>query len=560
MSSLSSDGKLSVNAHVQEAILTFERLEPPPESLLEWFPQDSGIALYDGSLFGGEAEKQPLTYAGLKEQVEACPRFVAGTRVGLLATASDASYLATALLGIMYQKAIACPLNPFASVKELVEAIEQLNIQVVLCSKELVGKLNSLKSKISIMVFKKDPEVIGVFKAEQLGKAFDKGRSEGLGSNDDNVVLLLRTSGTTSTPKPVPITLENLWFNARRIGSSLALQRSDINLNVMPFFHIGGIACSLLATLVSGSQLICGPHFEIHGFLRRLQSSPEPTWYYAVPTIHKAVLLQTAKLKHFKPRNLRLVRSGAAHLPHKDAVALEHAFKDATILPTYSMSECMPICSTMKDAKKPKDSVGKSIGPSLRIADEAGNPLPYEQTGEVLISGPGVISGYMGRSKSKDFVDGHWLRTGDLGRLDKDGYLYLQGRIREMAKRGGEQISLLEVDNVIVSHPKVEVSLAFGIPNEFWGEEIAAAIVLTSNVNLTSNELKEFLADKLEHHKVPAQFFFVEEKRLPKTHTGKYKRSLLVQELNAKPVDFDAVHNIGATVNADASANCCIIA
>ena len=358
-------------------------------------------------------------------------------------------------------------------------------------------------------------------------------------ASGDQPILLLRTSGTTGKAKVVPLTSRALYFNARALASSMALTRADVSLLAMPLFHIGGISCPLLATLVTGATLVVPTtRFDPARFFELL---PTATWFYAAPTIHKALVLH-ARANKVKPHRLRFVRSGAAHLPHNDAVAIARLF-GCPVMPTYSMSECMPICSVppVYDLSV-RDTVGSPIGPSLRIAGDDGKALPYGEVGHVLVRGAGVMAGYEREDgdpeDGSEFVRG-WLRTGDLGMLDTDGNVFLRGRSKEVIKRGGEQISLHEVDEALLAIDGVDVAVSFPVVNEFWGEECQAVVVCRRPIS--EDEVLRSVSGALEAIKVPRKIFILDDtSSLPKSSTGKYQRSKFASALGAQPVDVQA--------------------
>ena len=400
--------------------------------------------------------------------------------------------------------------------------------------------------------------------------------------------LLLRTSGTTAKPKIVPITREALLYNATCLAASLQLQRNDVGCNAMPFFHIGGILCALLTVLVSGSAVIMEGFFDPNTFLDRLLADsndahqtatdgddddggysqrvpPSPSWYYGVPTMHKSILLAgTARLRRLQQEDkaskenlstkLRFIRSGADHLPHPTAVQLSKLFH-VPVLSTYSMSECMPVCSsTFDDAivwDKPTkfiDSVGFPIGCSLRVVNDQGMALGYEDgVGEVVIRGPGVLQSYPGIPQSITHTTDGWLKTGDMGVLDRHGHLVLKGRLKHMIKRGGEQVWPDEVDDIVKEIPGVAMAMTFGVKNELWGEEVAVAVVLTDKgvsrgEQAMEQDIIKTCRESLDTAAVPCQIVFLESTdRLLRTATGKYVRTGLADHLGVRSQDTRAL-------------------
>lgn len=488
---------------------------------------------------------------------------------------------------------VAAPLDPLMSEHDLVESLIQLEVRHFIWLQQ--DSTNSSTVEIACREVKCNflPIVPAGTSAGLFSWAWPSQSpsriSPGGQASMDGVALVLRTSGTTSKPKVVPLTRRGLFIGAMCIGHGLGLKANDRCLNVMPLTHIGGISCSLLSTWLTGGLVYCAPIFDPGSFLEMCESLvPQPTWYYAAPTIHKAILLYAKRLAAPTRHCLQLARSGAANLPDGDAKELSELL-GCTVLPTYSMSECMPVAQPPQGYNLDRTgSVGVPIASSLRIADDAGTALGYGQDGEVCIRGPVVMRGYKDNNEANDqsfFRDASggepWFRTGDVGHLDHEGFLFLTGRCKELIKRGGEQISPYEVEEVLLSHPRVVLAVVFAVPNDFWGEEVAAAVVLQGSGPMapeydvegcmntvkdcwrgltndifysrlwngqpaSESDLIDFAAENLADHKVPRQIFFVESADdIPKTGTGKYKRLRLAKEFGLTAVDLVARDALG---------------
>ena len=353
----------------------------------------------------------------------------------------------------------------------------------------------------------------------------------------EDVALILHTSGTTSRPKMVPLTHQNLCTSARNIANTLALTPGDRCLNVMPLFHIHGLIGALLSSISAGANVVCTPGFYAPSFLEWLDTH-QPTWYSAVPTMHQQILsravAQQAIVDHCA---VRFIRSSSAPLPPQIMAELERVF-DVPVIESYGMTEAahqMASNPLPPQTRKP-GSVGIAAGPEVQIVDEQGNLLPMGEVGEVVIRGQNVTLGYENNpeANASAFTNG-WFRTGDLGSLDAEGYLFLKGRIKEIINRAGEKISPREVDEVLLDHPAVDRVVTFAAPHTLLGEEVAVAVVLKEEATVSELELKEFVAEKLAEFKVPRVVLFLDE--IPKGPTGKPQRIGLAEKLGLKASD-----------------------
>jgi oxalate---CoA ligase len=347
----------------------------------------------------------------------------------------------------------------------------------------------------------------------------------------EDVALVLHTSGTTSRPKIVPLRHINVTASAYHVGRSLALAPDDACLNIMPLFHIHGLIAAVLSSLAAGGSVCCTPGFNAFRFFSWFDEA-RPTWYTAVPTMHQALLPLAARNAEIIARGrLRLIRSSSASLPPQVMAALEEAF-GVPVLESYGMTEAAHQMASNPLPPRPHypGSVGVAAGPEIAIMDDDGDLLAPGKLGEVVIRGRNVTAGYESNpeANARAFTHG-WFRTGDQGFLDEDGYLRLTGRLKEIINRGGEKISPLEVDTVLMDHPAVQQVVTFGIPHDKLGEEVGAAVVLREGHALDEHGLREFAGERLAPFKVPRRVVFLSE--IPKGATGKLQRIGLAGKL-----------------------------
>jgi acyl-CoA synthetase (AMP-forming)/AMP-acid ligase II/acyl carrier protein len=444
---------------------------------------------------------------------------------------------AVAFLGIASHAACA-PLNPAYREAELEFFLDDLDARALVVDPGLAGPAPAVARGLGIPVL--ELERTAGQEAGSFRLADDEGAPGDLAEAED-VALLLHTSGTTSRPKLVPLTHRNLLHSAKNIASTLELSSADRCLNPMPLFHIHGLVAGLLAPLVSGGSVACTPGMDPLSFLDWLEELA-PTWYTAVPTMHHAILdcLERGGTERARAVGLRFARSSSSSLPPLLMKQLEDAL-EAPMIEAYGMTEASHQITTnpLAPGSRKPGSVGLAGATEVAVVDVRGRILPNEGSGEVVIRGPAVTTGYRSpvEANGDAFVDG-WFRTGDRGRIDEDGYLHLEGRIKELINRGGEKIAPREIDEVLLDHPQVAQAVTFAIPHPTLGEDVAAAVVLRAGSDVTELELARFSAPRLAPHKVPRRFVLVDA--IPKGPTGKLKRIGLAEALGLTGTGRDA--------------------
>ncbi|MEL6886744.1 MAG: AMP-binding protein, partial [Pseudomonadota bacterium] len=324
----------------------------------------------------------------------------------------------------------------------------------------------------------------------------------------------------------------NVAASAQNIADSLALTPSDRCLNVMPLFHIHGLVAAVSATFAAGGSIFCTAGFNAMNFFA-MMSEARPTWYTAVPTMHQAILSRAARNADVVADvPLRFLRSSSASLPAQVMEALNETF-GAPVVEAYGMTEAAhQMCCNRLDKQKP-GSVGVAAGPKVAIGHEAEDRL-IDGTGEVCISGPNVTPGYESNpeANAKSFFDAdgkRWFRTGDQGAFDADGFLHLTGRLKEIINRGGEKVSPLEVDGVLMDHPAIAQVVTFALPHPKLGEEVAAAVVLRDGQDADERAIRKFAAERMADFKVPRKVVIMDE--IPKGATGKMQRIGMAEKL-----------------------------
>jgi acyl-CoA synthetase (AMP-forming)/AMP-acid ligase II len=335
----------------------------------------------------------------------------------------------------------------------------------------------------------------------------------------DHVALLLHTSGTTSRPKQVPLRHRNLMASARAIARHYALTPDDVSYCAMPLFHVHGLVASTLAQLAAGGTVLAPRRVGPARFWSQLADNGA-TWYSASPTLHHMVLERAPEQRPDDVR-LRFARSCSSAMAPELAARLED-YLDVPLLEAYGMTEASHemAANPLPPQQRVLGSVGVPTGAEIRIVDEQGVEVADGAAGEVVIRGPGVMDGYLAneQANAESFRDG-WFRTGDQGRFD-DGYLILVGRIKEIIIRGGENISPLEVEAVLLQHPAVSEAVAYGVPDPKYGQLVGAAVVAAGE--LSAAEVVAHCKDHLAPFKIPSVVHVVDS--IPRTPTGKVQR------------------------------------
>ena len=357
-------------------------------------------------------------------------------------------------------------------------------------------------------------------------------------SSQEDIAMVLHTSGTTSRPKMVPLSQKNLLASARNISKTLNLNENDKCLNIMPMFHIHGLIAAILAPIYKSGTIITPSGFDALKFFRWLNDF-KPTWYTAVPTMHQAILARAPRnIDIIKNNQLKFIRSSSASLPATVMEKLENTF-NTCVIESYGMTEAthQMTSNPLPPNKRKAGSVGLAAGPevALLLDDKILHNIKENQniTGQIIIKGENVTEGYINNpeANSESYIDG-WFLTGDEGVFDNDGYLKITGRLKEIINRGGEKISPKEIDEILMEHKSVQQAVAFSVPHEKLGEDLYAAVIITENQEISENNLKEYCQQRLTQFKIPRKILIVKE--IPKGATGKLQRIGLYKKLGIK--------------------------
>ena len=345
---------------------------------------------------------------------------------------------------------------------------------------------------------------------------------------DEDPLAILYTSGTTGLPKGAVLTHKNLYSNAMTVADLRDTEPKDVVIGVLPLYHIYGQTSVLNASVYSGLTLHLFRQFEPEVVLSLIENEAS-TILIAVPTMYNRLILDTEQ-RGLRRSSLRFCISGGSSLPVEVLRKFEKQF-GSKIYEGYGLSECSPVCVENPHGGRTKPgSIGLPIpGFSARIVDNSNHDVETGQVGELIIQGPGVMKGYLNRPEetAATVVDG-WLHTGDLAYMDEEGYVYIVDRKKDMIIRGGYNVYPREVEEVLFQHPQVVEAGVYGVPHQDLGEEVAADVVLKAGANVTEEEIRAFVKEKIAPYKYPRIVRFVED--LPKSHTGKVLKRALREE------------------------------
>ncbi|WP_022880771.1 class I adenylate-forming enzyme family protein [Gryllotalpicola ginsengisoli] len=346
----------------------------------------------------------------------------------------------------------------------------------------------------------------------------------------DSASSLLFTSGSTGTPKGVELGEAQLLHVARAVARHNALTPDDRGFNPLPLFHINAEVVAVLASLIAGSALVLDRRFRRTGFWQ-LMAERRITWINAVP----AILAILASEGDVTPTpELRFIRSASAPLPEPTRLA----FSDVDLVISYGMTEAASqITATPLGGEAPSGSVGRPVETEVEVRDDDGRPLPEASVGQVWIRGPGVVRRYFGGAAADRFDADGWLRTGDLGSFDSDGYLTLVGRSDDVINRGGELVYPGDVEEALLTDPRVREAVVVGKPDHVLGQVPVAFIVPAGDLDETdaaalASALRELAAARLSRAQRPVEITVGTD--LPRAATGKVQRARLRASLEER--------------------------
>ena len=458
---------------------------------------------------------------------------------------------ATLLLAAMYSGLIANPLNLLCQPSQVRYIVEHSDTRAIFVSEEsraaITAAITALRDggfdrEILVVTTEPDALLVPVFAPSELALADAATRPSARpvasqvatiserSPRAEDVALLMYTSGTTGLPKGVLLTHRNLLANARAITAEHRLTADDRVLASLPLFHINGLVVTLLAPLHHGGSVVVAPRFSARTFWRDV-TRHGCSWINVVPTI-VAYLLNQRDDHTFDLSALKFCRSASAALPVEHHRAFEARF-GVGVIETMGMTEtAAPVFSNPYEVNKRRiGSIGLPSGASARVIDAQGSDCANNECGEIVLCGEQVMRGYYKRPEETRaaFTNDGWLRTGDLGYRDAEGYFYINGRSKELIIKGGENIAPREIDEALLKHPGVLDAAAVGVPDAAYGQEIVAFVVprtLDGPVPFDLADLRDHCLRELGRFKTPKEFRLIDE--LPRGPSGKVQRLKLL--------------------------------
>ena len=471
-------------------------------------PDRAAIKLDDSELTYGALDKASARLAGLLRDKGVRP----GDRVGLMLP--NVAYFPICYYGALRLGAAVVPLNGLLKEREVAFHVGDSGAKVLLAWHQFADVASSGAAQTEAECVLVEP---GEFEAllERCAPAL-----EVIERSPDDTAVILYTSGTTGTPKGAEITHSNLLRNVEVTVGLFGLDERAITLGALPLFHAFGQTCALNATIAVGGCLTLISRFDGGKALEVLERD-RVTVFEGVPTMY-AAMLHHPEAGERDVSALQVCVSGGAAMPVELMRAFEEKF-GCSILEGYGLSETSPVASfNRRDRERKPGSIGLPVdGVEMRIIDDDAHEVPQGDIGEVAIRGHNVMKGYWKlEAATTEAIDADgWFKTGDIAKVDEDGYFFIVDRKKDLVIRGGFNVYPREIEEVFYEHPHVREAAVIGIPHEELGEEVAAAVALKAGADTTPDELREFVKERVAAYKYPRHVWLVDE--LPKGPTGK---------------------------------------
>ncbi len=491
-----------------------------------------------------EADARTFTYAEFEAAVDRAVRLLAakGVRCGdvvSLLMPNSAEYI-IAYFACWKLGAIAGPINSLLKAQEISFVISDSEAKALLVHPDFLPTIETIRGELpalqAIVMFEDESEATRDFSDAEVGARHAVPLPLTPINLDDDAIIIY-TSGTTGKPKGCLLTHGNLIANARQISQWLGFTKDDRLLTIMPLFHMNAVSVTTMSALYAGGSTVVSPRFSASRFWQ-IVSGYQITSFGSVATM-LSMLLTTypdGVPKGLKTDQLRFAMCGSAPVPAEVMKRFEETF-NCLVIEGYGLSEstCRSTFNPPDERRRP-GSCGKPIGNEMKIVDEQDKDVADGELGEIVLRGENILKGYYRNPEATAtaFRNG-WFHTGDVGYRDADGFFYIVDRKSDMIIRGGENIYPREIDEVLYQHPAVAAAATIGVPDQLYGEEVAAFIVLNESREATEEEIIAFCQAQLADYKCPKTVRFVKE--IPKGPTGKLLKRELARQFkgSSKP-------------------------
>lgn len=483
------------------------------QSLLETAAEHDGhpaLRMDDAVLTYGEFRDAALRVAASLRARGVAP----GDRVGMVLP--NVLSFPVVFYGALLAGAAVVPMNPLLKAREVEYYLRDSGARLVVALEGSADPVVEAAGAVGVTAVTVGPGLPEpLMDAEPLSAVVERA--------DDDLAVILYTSGTTGQPKGAELTHANMAGNARTTADTLAENTADdVIMGCLPLFHVFGLTCGLNTAVLKGSTLTLLPRFDGSKALSVI-ARDQVTIFDGVPTMFSGMLHSPEAGEH-DVSSLRLCVSGGSAMPVEVMRSFEETF-GCTILEGYGLSETSPVASfNHPHAERKPGSIGTPIaGVEMRLVDDDGADVPAGEVGEIAIRGENVMRGYWGKpEETAAAIPDGWFRTGDLARQDDDGYFFIVDRKKEMIIRGGYNVYPREIEEALYEHPAVAEVACIGVAHPELGEEVAAAVALKPGASAEVDELREFAKARVAAYKYPRHLWLVDS--LPKGPTGKILR------------------------------------
>ena len=437
-----------------------------------------------------------------------------GDRVGLVLP--NVPSFPVLFYGALAIGAVVVPMNPLLKGREVKYYLEDSGASIVFAWKDMAAEAAKGASEVGIECVE-----VGLDFAKVLGQHDPD--EQVVDRNDDDTVVLLYTSGTTGQPKGAELTHHSMNTNAATSAETLVqLTEHDVVMGCLPLFHVFGLTCGLNASILKGSCLTLIPRFDAEKALE-IVGRDHVTVFEGVPTMY-AGMLHAVSADKADMSSLRTCISGGSAMPVEVMKNFEKKF-DCIVLEGYGLSETSPVASFNQPGKERKPgSIGTEVrGVQMKVVGDDDEDVAQGEVGEIVIKGENVMKGYWGRAEdTAGAIKDGWFHTGDLAKIDEDGYYFIVDRKKDLIIRGGYNVYPREVEEALYEHASVAEVAVIGIPHDSLGEEVGAAVALKPGEKVSEKDLQAFAKERLAAYKYPRAVWVVDE--LPKGPTGKILR------------------------------------